>query len=579
MSLSKTAQATIANVFGDRCSLPGYTGETRGIVGFTDEFRRIEALPRYDFDSEDDTGDALIDAFRRPGSGMVPRRLQSVALSQLYENGGLLGSLPLGSGKTLITYLAAAVLGASYPLLLIPAHLLEKTRRDFEELSKHWDVLEPEIKTYQWISQVKQGEIQTEDGKIEPAWLDRFKPDLIIADEAHRLRRPGSACTRRVFRYLRDNLSVPFCALSGTLVGRSLLDLHKLAAIAMGPERMPLPILEAEVKLWARAVDEKVDIRSKPGALGMLLPKTETPSLDNVRRAVGRRIFETPGVVASDEAEVSAALVINPVNWKMPIDVKSHVRKLLDHSQAPNGDECTPSDVYRHLRSLALGFYYEWDPAPPWDWLDARRHWKRFVRHVLEQDVGFDSELQVANAAKRGEIPGDYWNAWDAVRHSYAGLSVPVWISDAQIERIEKAVDDSRTIVWVEQIAVGEYLAERTGWPYYHRQGKDRDGHFIDDHRIGPMIASIAANSEGRNLQAWSSAFVVTPPANGKTFEQMIGRQHRPGQTADEVHVDVLVPHIRIRNQFRQAIRDAELTAELTQQPQKLLIADYTRPV
>lgn len=551
----------------ERSTIPGYSGETRGVVGFTEDFRRIEALPRVTY--PEPMVEDLTEAYRTEAGTMTLRPLQATALEILHDCRGLLGSLPVGSGKTLITYLAATVLGCVNPILLVPAHLREKTERDFAELSKHWIGVAPLIVTYSWLSRIDQAE-----------WLEKLKPDIIIGDEAHKLRRPGSACTRRVFRYLRENPDVVFCALSGTLIGRSLMDIHKLAALTLGPANMPIPQSEKECRVWARAFDEKVDIRSKPGALGMLLEPGVEPSLENIRKVVGRRIFETPGTLASYEDDVPASITINPIKWPMPIECKAHVSKLLDLHEAPNGDECTPADVYRHLRSLAMGFYYEWDPEPPWEWLDARRHWKRFARDILSaENPLYDTELQVANAAKVGLIDPSQWHAWDAVRHSYNGESVPVWVSDDAIGRVVQLVGSDPVVVWVEQIAVGNYLAELTGWPYYHKLGRDRSGRFIDDHGDGPMIASIASNHEGRNLQRWNRAVVLTPPANGKIVEQLLGRMHRPGQEADEVHVDVILPHARIRQQFRQAVRDCELVRDTTGQPQKLLIADFTREI
>jgi hypothetical protein len=561
--LTPSAKATLSEVFTEKCTIPGY-GETRGIVGFTDDFRRIEALPRVTYGLP--LVDELTERYRTLNGTMRLRPLQALALEVLHDCRGLLGSLPVGSGKTLITLLAAMIVGADNPLLIVPAHLREKTDRDFEELQKHWAVAVPAIVTYQWLARASQSE-----------WLDEFLPDFVCGDEAHRLRRSGS-CTRRVFRYLRENPEVPFCALSGTLMGRSLLDFHKLSALTLGPENMPLPKEEPEAKLWARAVDEKVDIRAKPGALGMFLEPDEKPSLENIRKAVGRRVFQTPGVIAAFEDDVTASITIRKLSWPIPSECRDHAKLLLEESQAPNGDECTPADVYRHLRSLSLGFFYEWDPAPSHDWLDARRHWKRFAREILQaENPLYDSEFQVANAAKQGLLDPSQWHAWDQVRHTYAGESVAVWLSDDTIDRVVEHVGDSETIVWVEQIAVGDYLSERTGWPYYHKLGKDRDGNFIDEHGEGPMIASIASNSEGRNLQRWSRALVLTPPASGKIWEQMLGRMHRHGQTADEVHIDVILAHTRIRQQFRQAVRDAELIRDMTGQPQKMLIADIVR--
>lgn len=553
----------------------------RGLVNYTPELERIEGLPR--FQHTDPLVQEITEHLKTPNGTMTLRPLQALALEQLYNHRGLLGALPVGTGKTLITFVAATLLGCTNALLLIPAHLRGKTQRDFDGLADHWQVEAPEVRTYTWLSRAGQAE-----------FLEEFAPDMIIADEAHHLKNPGSACTRRVFRYLRDRLDIPFCALTGTLFGRSLMDMHKLMALTLGPQGMPLPQTEKEAKLWASALDEKVSIRARPGALGTFLNPGEEASLSNLRKGVGRRIFQTPGIVASEDVDVSASITINMLEWPMPGGVEDMVDRLLDEDYAPNGDECTPADVYRHLRSLAAGFYYEWDPTPPWDWIDARRHWKRYVRDVLtREDARFDTELQVWNAcqAEYEMYTGSdmfppakalTWCKWRNIKDTYKGNSVPRWISDETIYRLIAHVQNTPTLVWVEQVAVGEHLSATTGWPYYHNKGFDADGRFIEDHPRdgGPAIASIASNSEGMNLQyVWSKALVVTPPANGKAWEQILGRHHRPGQEADEVFVDVLIQHPRIRAQFRQAVRDARMFSDVAAQPRKLLIADYTKEV
>jgi hypothetical protein len=381
---------------------------------------------------------------------------------------------------------------------------------------------------------------------------------------------------------LLNNQEVPFYALTGTLWGRSILDMHKLMALALGPINMPLPQTPRECKTWASAVDEKVMIRSRPGALEKFLESGEPPSVTNIRKGLGRRIFETPGVVASETVEVGASLCINMLKWPVPPECDAAVEKLLDEEIAPNGDPCTASDIARHLRSMVLGFYYSWDPSPPWAWLDARRHWKRFVADILTAgDSRYDTELQVWNGCDRRDLPTDRWEIWNAVKSTYYGESVPTWLSDDTVDRIVKQVGQSSTLVWVEQVATGEYLSEITGWPYFHKQGRDAGGKFIDDHdpQDGPALASIASNHEGRNLQHWDKALVVSPPANGKVWEQLLGRMHRPGQLADTVTVDVLIQHPRIRAQFRQAIRDARMHTDIADQPRKLLLADYTEAV
>ncbi len=299
-----------------------------------------------------------------------------------------------------------------------------------------------------------------------------------------------------------------------------------------------------------------------------------------MRAAVGNRIFDTPGCVRRQTADVAASIYLSEFIPKRPEEVRKPIARLLKDKIAPNGDECVPADVWRHLRTLILGFAYIWDPAPPQSWLDARKRWKRFCRGVLEAgDSQYDTELQVANGCSRCKLPSQAWEAWMRVRDSFTPNSVAKWYSEDVIKELTSIVlhryDGSGTLIWVEHVAVGQKLSTMGRWPYYHAQGMC-GRRYIEDHDpvSGPAIVSIAANCEGRNLQAWSQNLIVTPPASGRVWEQLLGRTHRPGQLADEVHTDVVIGHPNVRDDIMQAYLDAEYVRDTTGQPQKLLLAD-----
>jgi len=160
------------------------------------------------------------------------------------------------------------------------------------------------------------------------------------------------------------------------------------------------------------------------------------------------------------------------------------------------------------------------------------------------------------------------------VRDEYRINSVPVWISTSVLEKTATLLRVP-TIAWVEHQAAGEKLAEISGLPYFHRKGLDATGNVIDDHDPGSsLIASIASNSEGRNLQAWSRNLVLTPPANGRSWEQLLGRTHRTGQLEDEISVSILIGHPMIKDQLAQAVADARYIQATSGNPQKLLLSN-----
>ncbi len=554
-----------------RPRLPAIFGADRELDSPKDspEFRRVLGLPTR---KPIDLIDFWTATLKRPEGSMRLRPIQAETLNELDGRRGVFGAIGVGEGKTLISALAPTVAYADRPLLIVPAKLREKTHRDFAELRKHWQMSEIRIISYEKLGRVSAAE-----------YLDELKPDMVIADEAHRLKNPSAAVTRRVVRYLRMNPGVSFLAMSGTIASRSLMDFHHLLALTLGVDHMPLPAPRAECARWARVVDEKIDgPRSKPGALTGLVQSGPNSGahfgLDAVREAVGKRIFSTPGIVHTPKGSVDASITVDFQHPELSPTVKEKLEDL-ESGLCPNGDEATPADVYRHARTLVLGFYYAWDPEPPWDWLDARRNWKRVVRDVLEMELpGLDSELQVAQAAEAGKLGvGGTWERWKGVRATFKPNSVPVWLDTSVLcsAAAWTKAQPKPTIIWVEHQAAGKQLEEITGYPFFHQQGLSDSGAYIDDAE-GTIIASIGANAEGRNLQKWDRNFILTPPGSGRIMEQLFGRTHRTGQASDEVHFEILLGHSSIRDSVRQAFADAKFIAATTGQPQKLNLADVS---
>lgn len=548
---------------------PGYQG-CAGRVEPTQEWFRVSNLPSYDWHTDEGleaTIDAYSKALRTPRGQMRLRPVQAAALAAIHASGGLLGFIGVGEGKTLISYLAPLVLEAKRPILIVPAKLREKTRRDFQALLPHWHP----HRGYKVISYEKLGRAKWHD------LLDHIQPDLIVCDEAHRLKNRRAAVTRRVERYLQENDHCAFVAMSGTLTSRSLTDFGHLAMWALA-ERTPLPRGREELKRWSRAVDEKVKQRVHPGVLMELVDGELT--LQSVRAGVARRIHESPGVIHTPLAGVDSSLIMEGFSVKLPPTVEPYLDDLVSRYIAPNGEECTPADVWRVSRQLVLGFYYRWDPPPPAPWLRARNAWWRFVRETLERDLPeLDSELRIAQAIDRAIDHGakpqgaEELVAWRNVRHIYTPNVVPTWVSQEPLKQILARVPKRPTLIWVEHVAVGKWF-ERQGIPYHHNQGLDATRTYVEDREGQTIALSVNANAEGRNLQAWDHNLVTTFPSSGRVAEQLIGRTHRKGQTADEVTFDVHIGHPKVYEGFLQAYRDAQYQHAMTQSPQKLLLAD-----
>lgn len=565
--IDEATSRALDRVFGRASSVPGFGGGCAGSVIASAEFRRVEALDRVVEEDDLELVELLTEHLRTPSGEMTLRPIQARALASLFDCRGLLAAIFVGGGKTLITALAATLLDASRPLLLVPARLKDKTLRDFDALAKDWRVADIRIESYEKIGRVSGAEI-----------LDEYRPDLILCDEVQALKNPRAAVTRRVWRYVVEHREeVVFAGMSGTIASRSLMDLHHILWMALGPSRMPLPAKTSEAKNWARCVDLDVSTRARPGALATWVEPGEKVTLDSVREAVGRRIFETAGVVrTSSSSSVGCPILIDALEPVLPMEASSALDEMIQTKTDPNGDQLLPPDIWRHSRTLALGFWYKWREPGPEDWMEARRDWRRFVDDILDQQVaGFDSELQIANAVRRGTIEDSgRLRRWSEIRETFEPVSEAVWICDDVLRAVLDGVA-APSILWVDQVATGRRLEELSGLPFFHRLGRDRTGRAIEDaDPRGSVIASLASNSEGRNLQAWSRSVYLSPPANGKTLEQSLGRTHRAGQTADVVEAFFVLPHWTTRKQFARAIEDARFIEVTTSQAQKILLAD-----
>ena len=539
-------------------------------VKLNEELRRIERLPRRMWDNTaEQLALEMTELLRTSWGVMQLRPIQAVALYDIGIAGGLFGPLRVGAGKTLISLLAPVVAFAKRPLLLVPASLVGKTERDRKLLRMHWRLPNQiRVMSYEWLGRVQAAEA-----------LEDYAPDLVIADEVHRLKNPRAACTRRMRRFMTAHPKTKFVGMSGTVTKRSILDYAHILKWSHAPKAAPLPQWYGDLELWADALDERKGQikRANPGALRVLCNDEENELWESeprraARQAYRRRLVETPGVVATKETPIDASIRIQDIEPPPSAAIDAAFSDLRYQWITP--DEWPIMDgltMFRHARELALGFYYIWNPRPPSYWLDARREWCAFVRKVLGHSQKLDSELQV----RRKFADSDECQGWLAVRGDFVPNTEPRWIDDSVIKFCIKWAKKNTGIVWTEHTCFAERLAEVSGLPYYGRKGLDANNCMIEEHPANKsLIASIRSNSTGRNLQAWHNNLITSMPANGLQTEQLFGRTHRDGQEADEVSFDVLVSCAEHAGAFWQAKRDSEYVLDSTGSPQKILVAD-----
>lgn len=516
----------------------------------------------------------LTEILRTPGGTMSLRPIQAQALYEIAKHKGLFGPIRVGGGKTLISLLTPFVLGEERAVLLLPAALRDKTERERRQLAKHWRVSRGlRILSYEEMGREAQANA-----------LEFYRPRLIIADEAHRLKNKRAGVTRRIVRYMREHPETHFVAISGTMIKNSLRNFahilrwtHKALA--------PVPESEGELEEWADALDEDSNMftRSRPGVLLRLAePEDVVPGDDlrTARRGFQRRLLETPAVVATQGEQVACSLYIEAREFKPNAVTDANFQRLRSTWETPDGWALSQAvDVWRHARELALGLHYAWDPRPPQEWLNARREWAAFVRETLSHSRSLDTELQVAKACASGQLDDSAFRAWQDIRDTFRINSKPVWHDDAALVSCEAWLKGGPGIVWVEHTFFGDELERRTGVPYYREGGLNKAGQPIETHDPKrPLIASVAANATGRNLQAWARNLVTSCPGGAVVWEQLLGRTHRDGQTADQVEVEVLFACIEHANAWERALAEARMTEDTMGQPQKILFADAVFP-
>ena len=546
----------------------------------TEEFRRILALPRQEMSDEaaKDLALSLTKVLKRAQGTMTLRPIQARALHAIGVHGGLFAPMRVGGGKTLVSLLAPYIFEAQRPILLLPAKLIEKTRREQRDLSQHWLIPENvRFLSYQMLG--------TNNGsKI----LDQYKPDLLVCDEVQKIKNRKAAVTRRVARYMKEFPETKFVALSGTVMKDSIRDFAHIIewALKLGA---PVPRHAHEVDEWADALDDKLENpfkRLHPGPLlKFALPEDLAHGeVTAARRGFRRRLISTPGVVATQNEQVDCKLHIRAIEYEVNAQTEANFEKLRDEWRTPDDwDLSMATDVWRVANELSAGLHYVWSPRPPIEWRMARSAWHKYVREVLARSRTLDSELQVRMAVARGDRPDGtvFLREWEKQQPTFKINSVPVWHDSVVLDLCARWLKESPGIVWTNHSFFAHALAERAGVAYFGAQGKDRKGREIDDVRHvnpstdpGGVVASIPANGEGRNLQIWNRNLITTPPPGALIWEQLLGRTHRDGQKAEEVTVDVLIGCKEHLSAWYSALSGAQAAFDTTGLSQKLLVAD-----
>lgn len=519
-------------------------------------------------------------------------RLKPVQAWALHEAqaGGLLGPIGVGDGKTLLDLLTPMVMpGCKVALLLIPNSLRDQLRVDFEFYSQHWHL--PNLTTSRlhypgrpWLHVVAFSELS---GAKSTDLMERVGADLVIIDEAHSVRRLGSARTKRFLRYFEAHPETRLCAWSGTLTSKSIRDYAHLSAIAL-KDGSPLPHHWPTVEEWAGAIDPSEDFPTPIGALRALCREGE-----HIYAAWNRRLNDTPGVVSSVSGmSCDASIQFFERKVTSPGAVTDHLKTLRASWCRPDGEELVEAVAKaRCARQLACGFFYRWkwprgEPLEVIErWLAARKAWHKELREKLQfARPHLDSPLLCAKAAIRfydgydGDLPtwrALTWPEWRAVRDTAKPETEAVWVDDFLVRDAVAWAKERPGIIWYEHAEFGEKVA-RDGQITFYGPGDEAAEGILQEKGDRSVVASIRAHGTGRHLQMFARNLVANPPSDGGQWEQLLGRTHRDGQRADEVTVEVY----RHTEEMRDALDKARMLAGYIQgtmgNQQRLLRAGYS---
>jgi hypothetical protein len=596
------------------------------------EFRRIYNLPRRPLPDR-----APLPDYRTPlgvAADALLLAIQTVALNELHWMRGVFAALPVGAGKTLITFLAAHVLGARRPMLFVPANVVEKTRIEFRELSKFWAQPQPMplIESYTALTLKKNVNM-----------LETINPDALFFDECDQLRliESGSAPIRidrfvekkraeEVAARVRFGEYLAVGAFTGTIGRGSLRDFAHIMRWCLGPGA-PVPLNEGTLWQWCQALDDDRAVgagRWDPGILmNFAAPEPPAPEPDEdvtdggwldlfaadrrlkrVRAGVLQRMIETPGVLIYDESTCTQPIVIDLV--RPPNDPEIN-RMFYEFNggicardgerhpkETPDGYALTDSlQFYKHESVIGCGWWDRWDPRAPQDWLACRREWAVFVRDKIDTTRKTGAPLDTEGAVKEAYPEEPALLAWQEIQVRepvFVPNPVQTWYSASVVYAAAQLIQDleatgERCMVWTWHRAMAQALISVTGLPYYGAEGMRHDVNMkkgkesIERNPRNPdgsprssIILSAQANRRGRNLQYYNHAIAIGWEAATHLIEQMLGRYHRTGQNKP-CYLTVLLTSGATLDALAKTLIEARTVKALQGHTQKILQAEIRR--
>lgn len=396
-------------------------------VPFSPELARIEQLPRRDLAQRWTAADiaALEAELRSQPSAQFPCRcaefkkkcptslqpIQAYSLLEARDRDGLMGSIPVGGGKTLIGLLLPLVIpDVQSAVLLIQANLRPQLlERDWPYYGAHWKL--PNLAGGQWFKAntpvlhvITYNRLSGRAGEEDSDLLTRIDPDIVAADEAQNLRDPTAARTIRFWRFFeRAEKRKRLFFWSGSLTAKSIEDPAPLAALSLG-DGSPYPLHPPTLEEWACALDP-IDNPADEGELRRFCRDGK----ESAREGFQRRRNDTPGIVAAAESSFGGALRMSIRDpGPIPEELVQAIAKV--HAGVrPDGEEFVEQlQIIACARQLSAGFFHRWrfprgeSPEMITEWFEKRQAFNREIRTRLHRpEEHLDSPGLLVKAALR----------------------------------------------------------------------------------------------------------------------------------------------------------------------------------
>lgn len=272
--------------------------------------------------------------------------------------------------------------------------------------------------------------------------------------------------------------------------------------------------------------------------------------------------------------------------WKAARSLwNKHVRKELKDSATTGYD--SPLLVYTHVYRELCALAGNHPTLTAWLKFVARsRKDSHSAEEVIQESRALEAwksaggNPQVADScyewfikATAGDMLLGAWVRWSGKhKHKPQPPTKAGWVSTKFVDDVvqwarRQEAAGTPPILWYDYQEVGNMLQQR-GIPCY--------GAGTDPPQTCQTVAlSIDTHSEGKNLQPWSVQLVLSPPAGGKRWEQLLARTYRPGQKAEVVECWVSQHTPEAVEALHAARQSADYVLSQMGMAQKLLIASY----